>query len=368
MPKSRRTAVPLPEPVDAGFADELLAWYDAHKRTLPWRDAGAGPYRTWVSEVMLQQTRVEAARPYFEAWMARFPTVEALADAPLDDVLSSWSGLGYYSRARNLHKAAQAVRDAGAFPTDLAGWRALPGVGPYIAGAVCSIALGLDEPAVDGNLERVLSRVHAHPGGRGAVHKMAQALLPTGRAGDFNQALMDLGSGICKPKSPDCERCPVLDHCRGGQAGTPTLWPEKKAKRVVPERTAVAVAVVRDDTVLVCRRPAEGLFGGLYELPGDILDGPAAADSALAETAAAAVRARSGWTPVDLVHHATLRHTLTHMRLTLELYRAAATRTDSPGFYTAERWLPVGRPGRAGLSTLARKAIRALAASEPEAP
>lgn len=360
MPQRARSQTPPPTPVDPGFSAALLEWYDRHKRELPWRDDGAGPYRTWVSEVMLQQTRVEAARPYFERWMARFPTVDVLADAPLDDVLSSWSGLGYYSRARNLHKAAQQVRDAGEFPVDLAGWRALPGVGPYIAGAVCSIALGLDEPAVDGNLERVLARVHAHPGGRSTIQKVARALIPSGRAGDFNQALMDLGSGTCRPKNPDCEACPVLDWCAGGQSGEPTRWPVTAKKKAAPERTALAVALVREGAVLVCRRPAQGLFGGLFELPGAILeDAPGPADD-LAALAREAVAHRAGWELEVGQQLACVRHTLTHMRLTLHVFAASGERVAEPAFYTGERWLDVQRPGRAGLSTLARKAIAGI--------
>ncbi|MEC8422612.1 MAG: A/G-specific adenine glycosylase, partial [Myxococcota bacterium] len=201
---------------------DLLAWYDAHRRILPWRDDGAGPYRTWISEVMLQQTRVETVKPYFARWMERFPTVEDLAAAPQDEVLAMWSGLGYYSRARNIHRAAQMVVEAGTFPTDLASVRALPGVGEYIAGAIASIALGLDEPAVDGNLERVLSRVHAHRGGRRAITAIARTLLPSGRAGDWNQALMDVGSGFCIPKAPRCPDCPLQRHCIAYARGTPT--------------------------------------------------------------------------------------------------------------------------------------------------
>lgn len=346
--------------VDAGFSEALLDWYDAHKRTLPWRDDGAGPYRTWVSEVMLQQTRVESATPYFERWMARYPTVDVLADAPLDDVLSSWAGLGYYSRARNLHKAAKQVADAGAFPTDMVGWRALPGVGAYIAGAVCSMALGLDEPAVDGNLERVLARVHTHPGGRTAMDKVARALLPSGRAGDFNQALMDLGSRVCKPKNPDCEHCPVLDWCRAGATGEPTQWPAAKKRRVVPERLALCAAIRRDDAVLICRRPPSGLFGGLYELPGVILDDPAHAESDPAAALQAAVDQRTGWAVTVGAKLGTVRHTLTHMRLELQIFEASGGTDDVAGFYEATRWLNIQTPGRAGISTLTLKAIKAL--------
>lgn len=338
---------------------DLLRWYDAHRRTLPWRDEGASPYRTWVSEVMLQQTRVETVKPYFARWMARFPTVQALADAPEDEVLGMWSGLGYYSRARNLHKAAKQVAAAGAFPTDLAGVRALPGVGAYIAGAIGSIALGLDEPAVDGNLERVLSRVHAHPGGRKAITDLARGLLPAGRAGDFNQALMDVGSGICIPKTPRCPDCPLRAHCAGHAAGDPTAWPEKKKKRVVPERTAVALAVQGEGGVLLARRPSEGLFGGLYELPG----GFAAPDEPPAIAAARLFAERLGTPAGTLRPLGQVRHTLTHMRITLHVFAAApAAPPVATAFYTELAWRAPDDPAGIGISTLARKALALVAA------
>ncbi len=339
------------------FSRDLLDWYDAHRRTLPWRDAGATPYRTWVSEVMLQQTRVETVKPYFARWMDRFPTADALANAPLDDVLAMWSGLGYYSRARNLHKAAQVIRDAGRFPTDLAGVRALPGVGEYIAGAIGSIALGLDVPAVDGNLERVLARVHAQPGGRREMTAVAARLLPAGRAGDWNQALMDLGSGICTPRSPACPDCPVAAHCRGRLTGDPTRFPEKKAKKAAPRRAAVGAVLVRDGRVLLARRPTEGLFGGLYELPGQVLAGPSARPTDLVD----ALRARLGVEATVGAALGTVNHTLTHMRLELHVHAVTTDDEPQPTHYTALAWVDPTAPGALGLSTLARKAL-ALAA------
>ena len=206
---------------------------------------------------MLQQTRVETVKPYFARWMERFPDVEALASAPEDEVLSMWSGLGYYSRARNLHRAAAMVVEQGGFPRDLAGVRALPGVGEYIAGAIASIALGLDEPAVDGNLERVLSRLHAHPGGRRAITVIARDLLPPGRSGDFNQALMDIGSGICIPRAPRCPDCPLRRHCAGHAAGTPTAFPVRKPRKKAPERGAVGL-VFRRGRCAAPRQEASG--------------------------------------------------------------------------------------------------------------
>jgi A/G-specific adenine glycosylase len=179
------------------FSADLLAWYDAHKRDLPWRGPRVSAYHTWLSEIMLQQTRVDTVIPYFHRFIERFPRVDDLAAAPLDAVLSLWSGLGYYSRARNLHRAAQLVVERGGFPQDLAGLKSLPGVGDYVSAAVGSIAFGVVEPAIDGNLERVLARCAAHPGGRKAVLALGRERIDPARPGDFNQAMMDLGSQIC---------------------------------------------------------------------------------------------------------------------------------------------------------------------------
>ena len=211
----------------------LLAWYDVHRRTLPWRD-DVSPYRTWISEVMLQQTRVDTVLPYFARFMSRFPTVEALAEAPSDEVMSMWAGLGYYSRARNMHRAAQEIVRLGAFPSTLPGIRALPGVGEYMAGAIGSIAFGLDEAAVDGNLHRVLSRLHASPGRRKDMWALAEGHLPSGRAGDFNQALMDLGSQICTARKPRCPSCPISTHCTSHAEDSVSLYPVKVKKKKTP--------------------------------------------------------------------------------------------------------------------------------------
>jgi len=333
---------------------DLLRWYDAHRRHLPWRDEGVSPYRTWVSEVMLQQTRVETVKPYFDRWMERFPDVEALASAPEDEVLSLWSGLGYYSRARNLHRAARVVAAAGAFPTDLAGVRALPGVGEYIAGAIASIALGLDEPAVDGNLERVLSRVHAHPGGRRAVTVLARELLPSGRAGDFNQALMDVGSGICRPRAPRCPDCPLRPHCAGAAAGTPTAFPVRKPKKKAPERGAVGLVFEREGSILLARRPSQGLFGGLYELPGGFVEPGESVRNAALRLA----RERLETTPASMRPLGSVRHTLTHMRITLHLFRCTGPAPEgAAAFYTDLTWRRADALEGLGTSTLARKGL-----------
>ncbi|MEC8192133.1 MAG: A/G-specific adenine glycosylase [Myxococcota bacterium] len=244
----------------------LLEWYDAHRRILPWRE-NPEPYWVWVSEVMLQQTRVETGLRYFERFIERFPTVEALARAPLDDVLVLWSGLGYYSRARNLHKAAGIVADAGAFPTDVSGLRALPGVGEYMAAAIASIALGQDEATVDGNIARVMARIHADAGGRKQMWVHARTHLPAGRAGDYNQALMDLGATICTPRKPLCDECPIRIACRANQLGKPLAYPPAKEKKAVPRFDVDLTIHTAGRTVWAGRRPETGLWSGLWAFP-----------------------------------------------------------------------------------------------------
>ncbi|HNH48036.1 MAG TPA: A/G-specific adenine glycosylase, partial [Myxococcota bacterium] len=222
--------------------DALISWYQQSRRTMPWREE-VSPYRTLVSELMLQQTRVETVIPYFERFMRSFPTEQALAEAPLERVLEHWSGLGYYSRARNLHAAARKVVELGGFPQTVAGLLELPGVGPYTAGAIASIALGLDAPLVDGNVERVLCRHDARAEDPVKIKKelweRATFLLPKGQASDFNQALMELGATVCTPSSPRCLFCPIRSTCHGHDA--PERYPQKAPRAAVPEATACAL-------------------------------------------------------------------------------------------------------------------------------
>lgn len=262
----------------AYFSRELLIWYDRSKRDLPWR-RHRDPYFIWVSEIMLQQTRVDTVIPYFNRFIERFPTIRDLAEAPQEDVVKMWEGLGYYSRARNLQTAAQQIVDlhGGQMPSQREHVFALKGVGPYTAGAILSIAFNQPEPAVDGNVMRVFSRYFlieddiAKPKTRIAMEKMIPALIPEGRASDFNQALMELGALICTPKSPHCLICPVMEHCRGRIEGMERELPIKtKAKKPRPEqRLAVLLegAGEREGLVLVRRRPQTGLLAGMWELP-----------------------------------------------------------------------------------------------------
>lgn len=257
------------------FSRKLLTWYGRHKRDLPWRRT-RDPYRIWLSEILLQQTRVEAVIPYYERFLARFPNVTALADAPLDDVLKTWEGAGYYARARNLHRAAQVVayERGGKFPRTVEGLLELPGIGRYTAGAIASIAFGVDTPVVDGNVVRVLCRyygIRADPrtsATRERLWELAEGLVPAGEARDFNQALMELGATICLPKNPRCLLCPVQADCVARQEGLQNVLPMKAERKELPHKVIAAGIIWKRGTLLIQQRPSDGLLGGLWEFPG----------------------------------------------------------------------------------------------------
>ncbi len=262
------------------FAPELLAWYRQNKRDLPWRDH-PDPYAVWVSEIMLQQTRVDTVIPYFERWMANFPTVEALAAADEQQVLNLWEGLGYYSRARNLHRAAKklvAEYDA-QLPEDAKNLIKLPGIGRYTAAAISSMAFGRDAAALDGNIRRVYGRIFnvEEPLGSTQAEKifwqLVEDFLPKGEAGDYNQALMDLGATICTPRNPLCEECPIKWHCEAWQLDIQALRPVPKAKKAVPHHVHAAAVIVEEGRVLLAQRPADGLLGGMWEFPNGRVNG-----------------------------------------------------------------------------------------------
>jgi A/G-specific adenine glycosylase len=269
------------------LASRLLDWYDANKRSLPWRGhAQRSAYAVWVSEIMLQQTRVEAVIPYFEKWMRLFPTVQALANSSEQDVLNAWEGLGYYSRARNLHKAAKIVADRynGQIPRDPAELLTLPGIGRYTLGAIASIAFGLDVAALDGNIKRVYARLFDmeepvdSTSGEKILWDLAEENLPKGRAGDYNQALMDLGATICVPKNPRCLICPIMRLCKARQHGTQNRRPVKTPKKEVPHYVHAAAVIMERKKVLLALRPSKGLLGGMWEFPNGRVNGdPAAA-------------------------------------------------------------------------------------------
>jgi A/G-specific adenine glycosylase len=303
---------------DAAVRRSLLAWYRREARDLPWRRT-RDPYTIWVSEIMLQQTRVDVATPYFLRWMDRFPTVQALAKADLEEVLQAWSGLGYYSRARNLHAAACVVAKEG-FPDSTEALRGLPGVGEYTSGAVASIAFGERVPAVDGNVVRVLARLNGWSGAasdatlKAKVGEAAARLVPKASPGDWNQALMDLGATVCTPRTPRCDVCPVAKHCVAKAAGVQDSIPapKRQAKPRV-ERRAYAV-VEHGGKVLLVRNPAEGLLAGLWSLPGGLADRPLA--ELVLEQSGVAVTVPSKATA------ASVRHQFSHRTWEMDVRRA----------------------------------------------
>ncbi|MCU1277814.1 MAG: A/G-specific adenine glycosylase [bacterium] len=317
---------------------------------MPWRRT-RDPYAVWVSEIMLQQTRVETVTPYFTRWMGRFPTVTALAQAPLDDVLSHWAGLGYYARARNLHAAARdvVVGYGGLFPSTAAGLRALRGVGEYTAGAIASIAFGEAAPIVDGNVVRVLARVDALDGAAddGALKKRvwqrAGELVRAdggGDAGDFNQAMMELGATVCTPASPGCSRCPLVATCRARAAGAVEEYPAPKTKKPPRAVDAVAVLVERDGKLLLVRRPPSGLWGGLWEPPWQPVaarDGERTLDAA---TATRVAKRCTGLALSNIQAIARFDHVLTHRRMRFHVFAARGRGRVKLAGYDAARWLP----------------------------
>ena len=345
---------------------ELLAWFDVHKRDLPWRKT-ADPYAIWLSEVMLQQTQVVTVIPYWRRFLERFPTVAALAAAPLPDVLSAWRGLGYYSRARNLHRAAQAMMGAhgGRLPNDAASLRALPGFGPYTAGAVASIAFGLPAPAVDGNVARVFSRlfvVEGAPGDRERERRLwalAQTWVAGERPGDWNQALMELGATLCKPEAPACLLCPVRRHCGAfGQGRVDELPPPRVRAR--PQRLKLAVAVwERGGRFLLGRRHETGLFGGLWELPTTALPRD---EGMLGERFASAGLTLELGPSLGVV-----KRVLTHRRLELHLFRAHGRRAPKHAEgYGEFGWWSLAETEALGVSTAMQKALELAASSQAQ--
>ncbi|MCY3823929.1 MAG: A/G-specific adenine glycosylase [Nitrospinae bacterium] len=323
-----KTETPGLSPLERrSFRRRILSWYDREKRELPWRGEN-DPYRIWVSEAMLQQTRSETVRLRYPAFIERFPTLTALADAPQDAVLAEWQGLGYYGRARNLHRAAQqVVRDGGGvMPQTRDALLALPGVGPYMAGAIASIAFGERRAAIDGNALRIMSRVLNlllpidTPPAQKAIHEEAQALVPRARPGDFNQALMDLGARICLPKTPGCAQCPVRDLCAGHQAGTQKSLPVKTAKKPPAPYTLFQFRAERDGLVLLAQRERTGLFGGMWELPGFMLEGRHEKAGSRRLRAQCARLLGPGWRPGREL--ARITRTLTHRKILFVVFLA----------------------------------------------
>ena len=330
----------------------MLRWYDAHKRDLPWRRT-TDPYAVLVSEVMCQQTRVDVVVPYFEAWMQKWPTMDDLAAADPEEVVAAWSGLGYYRRARNLHAAAKQVVADG-WPTDL---QELPGVGPYIAGAVASIAFGRPVPAVDGNVQRVLARMRdirvdvTKAAGRKAINALAIQLVDADRPGDWTQAVMELGATVCTPASPDCVSCPVAMHC---SAKAPEGLPVKATKRP-PVDEDVHFALVRDSNkVLLVRRPERGLLGGTWGLPGGTATIPL--EEHVSNQAGSSVRV--------MQENATAEHVFSHRRWRMQVHHAEVIGGAVSG---SAKWVLLDRLHTVGLSTAMRKALDAALVLVPQA-
>lgn len=337
-------------------------WYRRHARALPWRigpearDQGVtpDPYLVWLSEVMLQQTTIRHAAPYFDAFRKRWPTVKKLAAASWEDVSAAWAGLGYYSRARNLHACAKAVAERGGFPQDAKGLRELPGVGPYTAAAIASIAFDERIAPVDGNIERVVSRLWAigsdgtEKGWRAAklviaqrAQELADALPANGRAGDMAQALMDLGATICTPRKPNCLICPLNTMCAAREQGEPERYPVKAEKKATPTRHGVAFVLMRGDDVLLVRRLPSGLLGGMMMPPGSAWTEAKPTDPL--EDAPG----KFAWERVGEV-----RHVFTHFALKLDVWRAEApARAKGEG-----EWMKTD-DALAALPTVGRKAV-----------
>jgi A/G-specific adenine glycosylase len=340
-------------------AARLLDWYDRHRRTLPWR-APAGqrtpPYLVWLSEIMLQQTTVATVGDYFHRFVKRWPTVEALAAAPIDDVLSAWAGLGYYARARNLHACAQAVvvQHAGKFPDDEAGLLALPGIGRYTAAAICAIAFDRPASAVDGNVERVIARLYAIetplPDAKIEIAARAAALVPTERPGDYAQAMMDLGATVCVPKSPRCVICPLMLGCKARAQGLAEELPRRLPKADKPTRRGLAFVLMRKDgAVLLRKRPPKGLLGGMDEVPSSAWrEGKLALDEALKEAPVPA-----NWKVLE----GGVRHTFTHFHLELAVARAIATTAGLAKLAPGSAWVTVDQMTERALPTVMRKII-----------
>lgn len=337
------------------LATELLGWYDRHRRLLPWR-ARPGerpdPYRVWLSEIMLQQTTVATVSAFFDRFVARFPSIEALAKASLDDVLHAWQGLGYYARARNLHRCARVIvaEHGSRFPDTEAGLRALPGIGAYTAAAIAAIAFDRKAAAVDGNVERVVARLFAVetplPGAKAELRTLAETLVPEQRSGDFAQALMDLGATLCTPRSPQCILCPWQSACRGRAAGIADSFPRRRARPEKPTRHGFAFWAVRPDgSVLLRKRPENGLLGGMMEVPSTEWR-----ENAIDEAEARRLApVRAAWVRLP----GTVRHTFTHFHLELTVLAgevAAGAKADGA-------WVPLDRLSEQALPTAIKKIV-----------
>ncbi len=340
-------------------AARLLDWYDRHRRTLPWRAAPGKrtpPYLVWLSEIMLQQTTVATVGDYFHRFVKRWPTVEALAAAPLDDVLSAWAGLGYYARARNLHACARTVmeRHGGVFPESEEELLALPGIGPYTASAIRAIAFDHPASAVDGNVERVIARLFAIetplPDAKATINVRAAELVPQQRAGDYAQAMMDLGATVCTPRSPSCVICPLMEGCEARRRGIAEELPRRAPKAEKPTRRGLAFVLSRrDGAVLLRKRPTKGLLGGMDEVPSsEWREGKLLVTDALRQAPVPA-----NWKVLE----GGVRHTFTHFHLELAVAHAIATTAGLARLAPGSVWCTIDELTARALPTVMRKVI-----------
>jgi A/G-specific adenine glycosylase len=351
-------------PKRSTLAKKVMRWFEAHARDLPWRRRRS-PYRVWLSEMMLQQTQVETAIPYFKRFVARFPSVKALSDASLDEVLKLWEGLGYYARARNLHRAAQRVSREmnGRFPQTVEGLMQLPGVGRYSAGAIASLAFGVDAPVLDGNVIRVLCRVFAikhdprEPKTREQLWSLAESLLPGGHAAQFNEGLMELGATVCTPRAPRCERCPIASLCDARRLGLQEELPVKRARKTTPHYDVTAALIRRNGRVLIAQRPPDGMLGGLWEFPGGKREG--------GESLAACLRRElleELNIDVEVGRQITIiKHAFTHFRITLYAFecRLISGKPQALGV-SGFKWVRLSELDRYAFATTDRKIIAAV--------
>ena len=360
MGVGRQEHVPAAQPALAeSVARDLLDWFARQRRDLPWRRTH-DPYAIWVAEVMLAQTRVATAIPYYQRFLARFPNVASLAAAPLAEVLKAWEGLGYYARARNLHRAAQEVvaHYAGRIPNEPAALRALPGVGAYTAAALLSIAFGRDEAALDANARRVLARLCALPApAESELHALARRLLPPGRAGDWNQALMDLGATVCTSRRPRCDACPLAPHCLARRQGTAERFPAARRRRALPHYQVCAAVIEHQGRILIAQRPAEGMLGGLWEFPGGKQEPGESLEQCLRreihEELAVEIAVD---TPV-----ATVEHAYSHFRITLHAFHCRLLAGEPQAIAVAAWcWVRPDELDRFAFSAADRKVVAAL--------